>query len=358
MKNGIIQKILNTTFYFNAIFLIISIVAGFFSPTVFPLFSFIALFFPLIWIFNVLFLLAFLFQKSRLAIISLVILLLSFYQVLLIYNLSDNEYTKNNAHNTKLVSFNTGNADTINPFKRRKEVFNNLIFQNSNIICLQEFTPNDELGIDILESLQNKINVDFYGIEMSDSSGLSIYTNYEIVEYGWLKQDKEDTYALWALLNINNDTITLINVQLQSIRLEEEELESMTEVSQIIKLPGNISSIYSKLKRGFEWREEQVEKLSDLIGNSKYPVVLCGDFNDPPSSYTYRELSKLLNDAFLEKGNGFGFTYAGSLPFLRIDYFMISSDLNVTSYEIIKETYSDHYPVKVKVEVKRASQHD
>ena len=267
------------------------------------------------------------------------------YQVLLIYNPTSSEDLNHKSSHLNIISFNTGNADTINLSVKRRDVFKDPAFMKADIICFQEFTPNDQKDINFLEAFKNKVNIDFYGIENSDSGGLSIYTNYKIINYGWLKQDLEDTYALWAELKINNDTITLINVQLQSIRLEDNELESMTEISRMGKLPGNISSIYSKLKRGFLWREEQVTKLMELVTNSSYPVILCGDFNDPPSSFSYYELSKLLNDAFMEKGNGFGFTYAGRLPFLRIDYFMLSDEIRIVNYKKLNKTYSDHYPI-------------
>ncbi len=328
----------------------ISVVSPLLKPTLFQLFSVIALFFPLLWIVNALLLLILIVIRSRLAIISVLLLLSGIYQVSLIYNISgaDKPDMENNVF--RLVSLNTGNADTLNPLESRRETFSNKLFLVSDIICLQEFTPNNDIGIDVLEKFNNKINVDYYGVVGGDSSGLSIYTNYEILKFGWLKQALEDTYALWCNLNIQGDTITLINVQLQSIRLEENELESMTSFAQISKLPGNLFSIYSKLERGFRWREEQVENLTSLITNSSYPVVLCGDFNDPPSSYSYREISNLLVDAFLEKGSGLGTTYAGKLPFLRIDYVMVDEELGISKYQKIHGTYSDHYPVYVEVE--------
>jgi len=250
---------------------------------------------------------------------------------------------------TKIISYNTGNSDTLNLTKRRKEIFNDKLFLDSDIICLQEFCPNDELGIDVLENFENSVSVDYYGIINGDSSGLSFYTNYEITNFGHLKQKLEDTYALWCTIVINNDTINLINVQLQSIRLEEDELESMTELTKITSLPGNFVSIYSKLERGFLWREEQVAMLEELITGSNYPVVLCGDFNDPPSSYTYVQIAKLLNDSFLKKGNGLGTTYAGKLPLLRIDYIMVEDGIEVNSFEKISNTYSDHFGICVGV---------
>ena len=347
MKKEITQKIINSAFYFNGLLLVISIFAGFLKPTFMPLVSVIGLFFPLLGILNALFLLLFLIRRKRIAVVSLILLLSGIYQVSLVFNISNKENIQIKTLN--LVSFNTGNADTVNTFTKRQEVFKNPVFQESDIICLQEFIPKNEIGISVLEAFKYKKSIDYYGIEESDSNGLSVYTNYEIIKYGWLKQDTEDTYALWALLAIDNDTIKIINVQLQSIRLEEDEVESMTEISQIGKLPGNISSIYSKLKRGFLWREEQIGQLSELIKKSKYPIILCGDFNDPPSSFSYNELSKLLKDAFMEKGDGFGFTYAGGMPFLRIDYFMVSEEINVIAYKKINKTHSDHYLIEVEV---------
>ena len=350
MGKRIFQITLYTTFFFTGVLLLISVFASFFNPAVFPFLSVIALFFPLLWVVNVLFLFLFLIKRSRWSVLSLILLLSGVYQVLLVYNISSSNDTEGSSGKINIVSFNTGNADTINPLASRKAAFDNELFLKSDIICLQEFTPANEKGITVLERFNYKINVDFYGNIGGDSSGLSVYSNYEIIDVGWLKQDLEDTYALWCDLNIDEDTIKLINIQLQSIRLEDNELESMTSFKEIVHLPGHLSSIYAKLKRGFLWREEQVTQLTNLIKASEYPVILCGDFNDPPASFAYREISSLLNDAFLEKGKGFGFTYAGGLPFLRIDYFMVDDRLNVSAYHKMQATHSDHYPIEVEVE--------
>ena len=266
----------------------------------------------------------------------------------MIFNIDTNDsYEKSDI--IHIITYNGGNQDTLKPTESRIATFEQSQFLKSDILCLQEFDNFNKNEIDVLENFEYMVAVDYYGNFYSDSSGLSIYTNNKITNFGHLKQELEDTYALWCTLVIKTDTITLINVQLQSIRLEEDELESMTEFSKLISLPSNFFSIYSKLKRGLLWREEQVTMITKLINNSKYPVILCGDFNDPPSSYTYREIAKLLNDAFVEKGNGLGTTYAGKLPFLRIDYIMVEDDIKIISYDKINSTYSDHYGICVEV---------
>ncbi len=336
------------SYYLLGLLLIISIFACFLEPSSLPLFSIIALFFPVLWILNFLYLILFSYLKKRIAIVALTLLVVGIYQTSLIFNITtNNNYEKLDILN--IVSFNSGNPDTLNPTETRIVTFKQSQFLISDILCLQEFYHFHEKGIYILERFKYSVSVDYHGIPNSDSSGLSVYTDFEIIDYGWLKQDLEDTYALWCTLNIDNDTITLVNVQLQSIRLEDYELESMTNFSKVSSLPSNSFSIYSKLKRGLLWREEQVKMITKLINNSNYPVILCGDFNDPPSSYTYREIVKLLNDAFVEKGKGLGTTYAGRLPFLRIDYIMVDEGIEVISHDKINVTFSDHFGICVGV---------
>ena len=98
-------------------------------------------------------------RRSRLAIVSFILLLTGVYQVSLIFNFPGSGKSANRANTINLISFNTGNADTVNAFNSRKEVFENELFNKSDIICLQEFLPKHEKGIDLLEHFKNKINV-------------------------------------------------------------------------------------------------------------------------------------------------------------------------------------------------------
>ncbi len=82
--------------------------------------------------------------------------------------------------------------------------------------------------------------------------------------------------------------------------------------------------------------------------NCKYKIILCGDFNDTPASYTYNLLTKKLKDSFVEKGNGFGRTYAGKWPKFRIDYILHDENIKCVEHTVYKETYTDHYPISSK----------
>ena len=56
-------------------------------------------------------------------------------------------------------------------------------------------------------------------------------------------------------------------------------------------------NILRKLKRAFLKRASQVEIIQEYVRRSPYPVILCGDFNDTPVSYTMGTLTNELKDA-------------------------------------------------------------
>ena len=92
-------------------------------------------------------------------------------------------------------------------------------------------------------------------------------------------------------------------------------------------------------------RAEQAIKVKAHMNESPYPVIVGGDFNDPPVSFTYKVLKKGLTDTFLQSGQGFGTTWSGAVPMLRIDYIFASKSLINTSYTCVESDFSDHYPV-------------
>lgn len=107
----------------------------------------------------------------------------------------------------------------------------------------------------------------------------------------------------------------------------------------------NSRNIFSKLKRGYQARAIQTGIVRREIEKSPHPVIITGDFNDIPNSYTYYTIGKGLQDAFLEKGAGVGRTYSGISPTLRIDYILAGKTFEVQQFQRIVRSLSDHYPL-------------
>ena len=83
------------------------------------------------------------------------------------------------------------------------------------------------------------------------------------------------------------------------------------------------------------------------ITASPHPyIIVCGDFNDTPISYTHRTIAQDLDDAFTQSGRGLGISYNQNRFYFRIDNILTSKNLrayNCTVDRSIKE--SDHYPI-------------
>jgi endonuclease/exonuclease/phosphatase family metal-dependent hydrolase len=93
------------------------------------------------------------------------------------------------------------------------------------------------------------------------------------------------------------------------------------------------------------FRSKQAELVRRELDGSPYPVILCGDFNDLPNSFTYFKIKGDRNDAFLQRGFGVGRTFASLSPTLRIDYILADKTLAVEQFKKTITPWSDHYPL-------------
>ncbi len=154
-------------------------------------------------------------------------------------------------------------------------------------------------------------------------------------------------FAFSRMYLIVKDTVRVYNCHLQSIRFGAEEYKFLQnlgkdEDEQTVKRTRNI---LSRLRIAFIKRATQADMIAKHIKKCPYPVIICGDFNDTPLSYTYKKITEGLVDAFRESGSGFGTTYAGPIPGLRIDYLLHSPEISAFNFKITRAKLSDHYPV-------------
>jgi endonuclease/exonuclease/phosphatase family metal-dependent hydrolase len=222
----------------------------------------------------------------------------------------------------------------------------------ADIFCLQEFynepgnkiynsvekiwKGNGKYGF-VSKSLVNKIGGQF---------GLAIFSKYPIVHKGSIQFGKlTQNHGMFVDLKIGDDTVRVYNFHLQSMSIEEKEIvDSYSSENQLRLL--RVKQLGRRLKKGFLKRSAQVDTLVNHFQASPYPVLIACDLNDTPYSYSYDKLDGLLNNAFTNAGNGFGATYNGKLPFLRIDNQFYSNRFKVTDFKVHTEVpYSDHFPV-------------
>ena len=76
-------------------------------------------------------------------------------------------------------------------------------------------------------------------------------------------------------------------------------------------------------------------------------MLICGDFNDTPISYTHHRLSTGLHDAIATTGRGVNYSYYfKSLIGVRIDHMLYSDHIEARAAYVDRTAeISDHKPI-------------
>ena len=156
-------------------------------------------------------------------------------------------------------------------------------------------------------------------------------------------------------LDVNGDTVILFNCHLQSFCLNDDDRSLYEEIltHPKEKLPtSGTKGLLKKLREANAKRSIQADSLAchikKAMGDGPTPrtIIVCGDFNDSPISYSHYRVSRLLKDAYTQSGNGFGFSYNRNKMFFRIDYILASPNLKPYQCKVDRSIKaSDHYPI-------------
>lgn len=228
--------------------------------------------------------------------------------------------------------------------------------EKPDILCLQEYRDDWWRKDDNTQKFitagpfQSYVFESYYPVKRNRKAvGIAIFSRYPIAGSGTLRAGKR-LIAVYADLLIKNDTVRLYNMHLQSIAFQKEDyqlVEGIMEADKPInsELETGSRQLLWKLRKAFIKRAYQARLLNEAIKNSPYPVIVCGDMNDTPSSYAYRKVKGNLQDAFQKAGHSIGNTYLGKLPKIRIDYIFFDRRFKCLYFDILPYHFSDHYPV-------------
>lgn len=296
---------------------------------------------------NILFLLVWLFFRRKEFLISLAAILLRFSFIPLFVqfggtqDLADAEqYDKENATVVRLLSFNThgfhGPNDSLQADSGARKFVRFVREYHPDVMCLQEFFPPAQVKvIDSLELLGYKYH--------RRTSGSVIFSRFPFDFVG----ETGSSTKLLVDIAVNSRIFRLFCVHLTSYQMAGSDAETLERL-----VHGTVDSateltakklVHAERMHESEWNEVLLPQIKE----SPHPVVVAGDFNDPPSSHLYQQTRKLLKDSFVEEGSGFGTTYHGPFPAFRIDYVLHSDTVKALTYNRIKSDISDHYPLVV-----------
>lgn len=233
-----------------------------------------------------------------------------------------------------------------------KDILDYLNANDPDILCLQEFYLNGPVS-DIPRRFARPINEDykihtkFVHIKDNRHYGIATFTTFPIIGRGDILHPNSASLSIYTDVIIASDTFRIYNNHLQSFKLRRMERSLIEEIyaNEENGTMKELRDLSFSLKQGFARRAEQAIVVKEHINSSPYPVIVCGDFNDTPISYSYRKIRKGLKDAFVESGSGAGFTYKGKYPPNRIDYILFDDRLSSSGYISDRVKYSDHYPI-------------
>ena len=366
------RSILKTILYFLNICLVIGLLAsylsGYISPDKFWILAFFGLAYPIFLILNILFVLFWLLTWKRFIFVSLIAILIGFHSLLAIFPIRFSQPKAMSYPQIKIVSFNVhslyGNQPADNQKETKSKVTEFLAKQNADIICVQEFYAIGEDFSQTLSKFASSIHLEYYSFKNYTEfynkrkiNAIATFSRFPIVNFGALRLPERSHYATFSDIVMQGDTVRVYNLHLESIRfgyddysfyshLTEPDIEEGTTIKEGTQIKEGSKRMIWKLRKAFIIRAKQVNILTKHIASCPYPVILSGDFNDTPSSYTYHQLTNKLADSFIESGHGlFKSTYAGKLPSFRIDYVLHSKKFNSISYQTFDIDISDHYPI-------------
>lgn len=317
--------------------------AAWVSPKVFWPLSFFALPFPWLLLANLLFILFWGFQRKYQILISVGCLLVGWPHVtrFIGFNLPGNtEQAVLSVKNFNAYGFRKDNTSKRYTAKEIPEYFPT---EDVDVLCFQEFPtfyPHNYF-IDYFKS-----QAGFKHVYAIPNGALAIFSRVPILETHTHYFVKHFNGFQWADMELEGERIRIFNLHLQSIGISGMANEVAREGNfQDKKTWNKVRGMAGRFKRAEQRRVEQTQAIVAEIRRSPYPVIICGDFNATPQSFSYRQLSEGLKDAFREAGTGLGTTYAGKIPALRIDYQLYSPALQALDQDIRTERFSDHHSV-------------
>lgn len=345
--------------WINQIFvvlLLLSYLAPWVPPKVFWPLSIFGLTYPILLLINILFITYWMLLLNKNLLFSAIAILIGWNTLNAHFQLKNIE-VQPIEQEFKIVSFNvkylSNNNEKYADKQIRSSILKYLEEQNAQFICLQEFQTYPTKGVNTVTEFQDSLKMPYFAETpyMINSKfkfvGLMVtYSQYPIIKQDTLRY-KEKNYALISDIVYNSDTMRLFNIHLESNHFTKSEFEifNAAETGLNEETSNQVLGLLGKLDRYSKIRNIQVNRINEMTKLSPYPVIVCGDFNDVPASYSYHKLAQNKKDAFIEAGKGYGNTFNGRLPAMRIDYILSDTVFQINQFEIGKINLSDHFPV-------------
>lgn len=334
-----------------ALLLLLSAYSPYFDPQIHPTWSCTGLFFPVFLLVNIFFLVFWLIIYRRYALLPILTFVLCWGSVSTYFPINGmGEEVPANA--IKILSYNTQafGEKRLHTKENHNDVLSYLQESDADIICLQEYIWGGKLKKKDINYALRSYKYKHYHPLRKGLNGLGVYSRYPILSATPIKYESRQNGSVAYRIKVGEDTLLVINNHLESNKILKSDIEAyqdMVDAPDSQKIFSGTRKLLKKMAEATKIRTKQADVIAGQVKKAKEKhIIVCGDFNDTPISYTHRVLHEQLNDAFVESGNGLGISYNRNRLYVRIDHILTSKNLKVFNCTVDNATAaSDHYPV-------------
>ena len=310
------------------------------NPTDHPMLSTVGMAFPFFLLMNMAFLCFWLVFKWTRAWIPFVGFILAYVPISIYMPLHTTQEVPEGA--IKLISYNVcsygGNYKYENGFETVRDYLKE---QQPDIVCVQEDADTWRRYVmkEYAKVLPYNDTIVLANNDLT-LNALGIHTRYPIVKRERIPYSSlaNGSAAWW--LKVGEDTLIVVNNHFESCHLSTEDRQ---QYRHIIK--GEIPRDSLRTESAI-LLVKLAEANAYVKEHANYPVIVCGDFNDNPISYSRHTMGETLTDCFVATGRGIGLSYNQKAFSFRIDHIFCSKDIQPYNCEVDdKMDASDHYPL-------------
>ena len=320
--------------------------SGYVSPNDHPLISISNLAFPIFVGLNLAFLVFWIIFRWRLLLIPVVGLLVCYQPIRQYWPLNREDEIPDNC--LKVMSYNVHMYGIFDKDRKFKEEIVDYIKQSgADIVCIQESFHRKYKDANVEECYADVYPYYEWTQLKREQSSHFLYSKYPILSKEIIPIESEGNMSEAYLLDIDGDTVLLVNNHLETYGFSQEDKQMYEEIVEGNTQEYAEKSLLGKVIKATKIRARQAETIAAFLKKHRdMPIIVCGDFNDTPLSYVHHTIGKGLTDTYVATGRGPGFSYVNNNMYERIDHIFCSEHF-VPYYTVVdnKISFSDHYPI-------------
>ncbi len=249
----------------------------------------------------------------------------------------------------KVLTFNVANFDYINQDHPSKSM-RYILDQDADFVLMQEGSQErDYLEVSNVISMRDEI-IEKYPYHSDGNRDLVIMSKYpyQVVPDSVFGELDGVCVKAFDLQYPGGLQLRILNLHLRTFGMGSDDkklYDRITKLDVDVKERRELSQIIDKLSRAFVIHAKEAAIVRSIIDKSPSNLIVCGDFNDTPSSFCYRTIrGGDLKDTFQDCGTGLTYTFYANHIYFKIDHILYRGNLEAVEWRRDKAGDSDHYP--------------